>query len=41
MVTYAIPVVAIFWGVIANEGITLLEVVSLVIILGGVALTTK
>jgi len=27
--------------VIANEGITLLEVVSLVIILGGVALTTK
>jgi drug/metabolite transporter (DMT)-like permease len=41
MVTYAIPVVAIFWGVLDQEGITSLEVFSLVIILAGVALTTK
>lgn len=41
MVTYAIPFVAILWGLMYNEGISLLEVVCLAIILAGVSLTSK
>lgn len=41
MVTYAIPFVAILWGLLYNEGISLLEVVCLAIILAGVTLTSK
>lgn len=41
MVTYAIPLVAIFWGLLAHETITLMQVAGLAIILGGVYLTNK
>lgn len=36
MVTYGIPFVALFWGLIAGESIHLLQVIGLVVILGGV-----
>jgi drug/metabolite transporter (DMT)-like permease len=41
MVTYGIPFVAIFWGVVFNEGVTLAQVGCLFIILTGVYLTNK
>lgn len=41
LVTYAIPIVAIFWGVIANEQVTLMQIGCLAVILGGVYLTNK
>jgi len=41
LVTYAIPIVAIFWGLVANEAVTVLQVVCLGIILGGVYLVNK
>ncbi|HYE56448.1 MAG TPA: DMT family transporter, partial [Chitinophagaceae bacterium] len=36
MVTYGIPFVAIFWGVLAGETITLLQILCLAVILAGV-----
>jgi drug/metabolite transporter (DMT)-like permease len=41
LVTYAVPVVALFWGVLAHEHVTVLQVVCLIIILGGVYLVNK
>lgn len=41
MVTYAIPIVAIFWGFLAHENITIMQLGGLAIILGGVYLTNK
>lgn len=41
LVTYAVPVVAIFWGFIAHENVTLLQIGCLGIILGGVYLVNK
>ncbi len=41
MVTYAIPFVAIFWGVLSNEVITLIEIGCLGIILAGVFISNK
>ena len=41
LVTYAIPIVAIFWAVIENENVTGLQIVSLGVILGGVYLANK
>ena len=41
MVTYGIPVVAIFWGFLAHENITLVQLGCLGIILSGVYLTNK
>ena len=38
MVTYGIPFVAVFWGVLLNEHITVLQVLSLGVILAGVYL---
>jgi drug/metabolite transporter (DMT)-like permease len=41
MVTYAIPIVAIFWGLLAGEQVTMIQIGCLAIILGGVYLTNK
>lgn len=41
LVTYAIPIVAIFWGLMANENVTLIQVGCLGMILGGVYLANK
>jgi drug/metabolite transporter (DMT)-like permease len=41
LVTYAIPIVAIFWGVLAGEQIGIVQVVCLGIILGGVYLANR
>lgn len=41
LVTYAIPIVAIMWGLLANENITAIQVGCLVIILLGVYLANK
>ncbi|HEY0679136.1 MAG TPA: DMT family transporter [Chitinophagaceae bacterium] len=41
MVTYGIPFVAIFWGLLAGETITLLQIGCLAIILGGVYVARK
>jgi drug/metabolite transporter (DMT)-like permease len=41
LVTYAIPVVAIFWGVLAGEQIGIVQVGCLGIILGGVYLANR
>ncbi len=41
LVTYAIPVVAIFWGILAHENIGLLQIGCLGIILIGVYLANK
>ena len=41
MVTYGIPFVALFWGILANEQINPIQVGCLFIILGGVYLANK
>jgi drug/metabolite transporter (DMT)-like permease len=41
MVTYGIPFVALFWGVLAGESITVIQVFCLVLILGGVYLANR
>ena len=41
MVTYAIPVVAVFWGIIYGEIIGWQQIVCLIIILGGVYVANK
>jgi drug/metabolite transporter (DMT)-like permease len=41
LVTYAVPIVALFWGVLAHENVTVLQVFCLLIILGGVYLVNK
>jgi drug/metabolite transporter (DMT)-like permease len=41
MVTYGIPFVALFWGVLANEQINLIQIGCLCIILVGVYLANK
>ncbi len=41
LVTYGVPFVALFWGVLAGELITVIEVVCLLIILAGVYLANK
>lgn len=41
MVTYGIPFVAIFWGVLAGETITMMEIACLGIILAGVYVARK
>ncbi|HYJ38522.1 MAG TPA: EamA family transporter, partial [Chitinophagaceae bacterium] len=41
MVTYGIPFVAIFWGWLAGESITLFQVICLVLILAGVYISRR
>lgn len=41
LVTYAIPVVAIFWGLLAHEHVTAIQVGCLALILGGVYLANS
>jgi drug/metabolite transporter (DMT)-like permease len=41
LVTYAIPVVAIAWGLLANENITALQFGALAVILGGVYMANR
>ena len=41
LVTYAIPVVAIFWGVLAGETVTVMQIGCLSLILGGVYLANR
>lgn len=41
LVTYGIPVVAIFWGLLSHEEISLIQVTGLAVILSGVYLTNK
>jgi len=41
LVTYGIPVVAICWGIVANENVTWLQVGCLSVILGGVYLANR
>lgn len=41
LVTYGIPFVAVFWGVLRNENITLVEIGCLLIILSGVYLANR
>jgi drug/metabolite transporter (DMT)-like permease len=41
MVTYGIPFVAIFWGWLAGESVTLLQVACLLMILGGVYVSRR
>ena len=41
MVTYGIPVVAIFWGVVAKEDIGWKQILSLFVILGGVYMANR
>jgi drug/metabolite transporter (DMT)-like permease len=41
LVTYVIPVVAIFWGVLAGEQVTMVQIACLFLILGGVYLANK
>ena len=41
LVTYGIPVVAIFWGLVANETVTIIQISCLAVILGGVYLANK
>jgi len=41
MVTYGIPFIAVGWGLILGETLSVLEIISLFIILGGVALSSK
>lgn len=40
-VTYLIPIVAVFWGIIDGEKLTFMHYVSMLIIIGGVYLTNK
>lgn len=41
LVTYGVPVVAIFWGVVAGEVVTLMQISCLAMILGGVYLANR
>jgi drug/metabolite transporter (DMT)-like permease len=41
MVTYGIPFVAVFWGMIAGESVTALQMLGLLIILSGVYIANK
>ena len=41
MVTYGIPFVAIFWGVLAGEAITAIQLSGMVVILAGVRIVNK
>lgn len=41
LVTYGIPVVAIFWGLLAGEDVTLIQISCLALILGGVYLANR
>jgi drug/metabolite transporter (DMT)-like permease len=41
MVTYGIPFVALFWGILANEEINPWQIGCLCVILGGVYLANK
>ncbi len=41
MVTYGIPFVAVFWGLLLNEEISILQIVSLSVILAGVYLANS
>jgi drug/metabolite transporter (DMT)-like permease len=41
LVTYGIPVVAIFWGIVAKENVTFIQISCLAIILGGVYLANR
>jgi drug/metabolite transporter (DMT)-like permease len=41
LVTYGIPVVAIFWGLWYKENVTLMQIGCLTLILGGVYLANK
>ena len=41
MVTYGIPFVAVFWGLLSGEHISLIQVACLAIILAGVYLASK
>jgi drug/metabolite transporter (DMT)-like permease len=41
LVTYAIPFVALFWGVLAGEVVTIWEVIGLMVILVGVYLSNR
>lgn len=41
MVTYAIPIVAIFWGLLAGEEVTVVQISCLLLILGGVYLANR
>jgi drug/metabolite transporter (DMT)-like permease len=41
MVTYGIPVVAIFWGIVAKEDIGWKQIVSLFVILAGVYMANR
>jgi drug/metabolite transporter (DMT)-like permease len=41
LVTYAIPIVAIFWGTLAGEPFSILQVACLSVILGGVYLANR
>jgi drug/metabolite transporter (DMT)-like permease len=41
LVTYGIPFIAVFWGLVFGETITLLEVVCLIIILAGVYIVNR
>ena len=41
LITYAIPIVAIFWGIMANEHVTVIEIGCLALILVGVYLANK
>ena len=41
MVTYALPIVALGWGFLAGESITIIQILSLGVILGGVYLVNR
>jgi drug/metabolite transporter (DMT)-like permease len=41
LVTYGIPIVAIFWGIMAGEEVTVIQVSCLAMILGGVYLANR
>jgi drug/metabolite transporter (DMT)-like permease len=41
MVTYGIPFVAVFWGLLAGETVSFLQVVGLIVILTGVYITNR
>ena len=41
LVTYAIPIVAIFWALVEKENVTGLQIVSLGVILAGVYMANK
>jgi drug/metabolite transporter (DMT)-like permease len=40
-VTYLIPIVAVFWGLIDGENLTLIHYLSMLVIIGGVFLANK